>query len=128
MMQTPSETHTILIIEDDEATLEFLDLFLSTSGYQVRTAGTGKDGLTLATAHSVEAILLDRRLPDMDGITACERLRNQIRSTVPIIMLTADRDVALESAAREAGATMFLRKPFDPDVLLQGLATVLRQI
>jgi DNA-binding response OmpR family regulator len=122
---TQSAIHAILVIEDDGATLEFLELFLSTHGYQVHTAATGERGLALVAAHPVEVVLLDRRLPDMDGVTVCAHLRERMGPIVSIIMLTADRDPALEATARAAGATTFLRKPFDPGTLLQRLSSVL---
>lgn len=125
MTVTPSCGQTILVIEDDQDTVEFLELFLDMSGYQVQTAGTGARGLALATAHAIAAVLLDRRLPDMDGITVCERLRAQLGRAVPIILLTADHDPALHTAARDAGVSAVLQKPFAPDALLQQLAAVL---
>jgi two-component system, OmpR family, response regulator MtrA len=116
---------TILIIEDDEATREFLELLLSSSGYQVRSAASGQEGLAQASAEPVSAVLLDRRLPDMDGVTVCRNLRERIGLNVPVIMLTADYDPTLEAAGRAAGATAVFRKPFRPDMLLNQLAAVL---
>ena len=125
MTATPSGGQTILVIEDDQDTVDFLELFLDMSGYQVQTAGTGAHGLALATAHTIAAVLLDRRLPDMDGVTVCERLRAQLGMVVPIILLTADHDPALHTAARDAGVSAVLQKPFAPDALLQQLAAML---
>ncbi len=125
MAQTQPQPLTILIIEDDPATLEFLDMFLGISGYAVRSAGTGEEGLALAPRSNAQAILLDRRLPDMDGVEVCVQLRTRLGPAVPIIMMTADRDLGLEAMAHRAGATAFIRKPFAPDLLLIHLAAVL---
>ncbi len=117
--------HTILVIDDDSDILDFIELFLSTEGYHVHTATTGADGLHQATAEPLSAVLLDRRLPDMDGITVCNGLRAALGPNVPIIMVTADHDHTLAAAARTAGATAFLLKPFAPTALLDQLAQVL---
>jgi DNA-binding response OmpR family regulator len=115
----------VLIIEDDEATREFLALLLISSGYQVYTAPSGHEGLVQASTQPVSAVLLDRRLPDMDGVAVCRGLRERIGSQVPVIMLTADHDSALDAAGQAAGATTLLRKPFPPKMLLDRLAAVL---
>lgn len=124
MATIPPDRHTILVIEDDHDTLEFLELFLDMSGYVVQSAATSERGLELAVAHPIEAVLLDRRLPDGDGVAVCRRLREQLGPDTPIVLLTADHDPALEAVARGAGATAFVRKPFAPDALLQQLAAV----
>ena len=116
---------SILVIDDDEATLEFLDLLLSMSGYQVHTAATGNAGLVQAAVEPLAAVLLDRRLPDVDGVVVCQRLRDDLGPDVPIIMLTADHEPDVEVSARAAGATSFLRKPFEPPTLLDRLAGLL---
>lgn len=125
MTAAPSRSHTILVIDDDQDTLEFLELFLSMAGYRVQGAGTGTQGLALAAAHPVDVVVLDRRLPDADGVALCARLRERLGPAVPIVLLTADYDPQLETAARKAGATLFFRKPFAPDALLQQLVALL---
>lgn len=125
MTQTAANNQTILVIEDDHATLEFMKLFLDMAGYQVQTAVSGTQGLVSASSQSIQAILLDRRLPDMDGVRVCAQLRARLGPDLPIIMLTADSEPALEANARAAGVTSLLRKPFLPDTLLQRLAAVL---
>lgn len=110
----------ILVIDDNDATLEFIDMLLRMSGYKVRTTASGAAGLRAATAG-----LLDRRLPNGDGVGVCQRLRDRLGPDVPIIMLTADHEPGAEVAARAAGATAFVRKPFAPPVLLDHLAELL---
>ena len=87
----------------------------------VRLDGTGSQGsqywpaaLAHLAAQGVQGIVLDRRLPDDDGVDRCRLLRQHVDRGVPIIFVTADRDAALESAAREAGITELLLKPFHP--------------
>jgi DNA-binding response OmpR family regulator len=66
-------------------------------------------------------ILLDRRLPDADGVELCRAFRAALGAAVPIILITADRAPGLEATARAAGATDFVLKPYHPDALLTRL-------
>jgi DNA-binding response OmpR family regulator len=66
-------------------------------------------------------ILLDRRLPDADGVELCRAFRAALGAAVPIIVITADRAPGLEATARAAGATDFVLKPYHPDALLTRL-------
>ena len=117
----PHAALTILVIEDDADTREYMEDLLTMEGYTVLTAASGRAALEQAAAQLVNGVVLDRRLPDTDGVTLCRRLRDFVDSTVPIIVVTADHDPSLETAARAAGATSFVRKPFQPSDLLQQL-------
>ncbi len=112
---------TLLVVEDDPDTLEFYETLLMDEGYRVLAASTGQAALEHITTHAVRGIVLDRRLPDFDGVNLCRLLRQHVDSNVPIILVTADRDLALEAAARAAGITEFLFKPFHPPDLLDHL-------
>lgn len=72
-----------MVIDDDAATLEFLDLLLTTSGYQVRVAASAEAGFVQVTRGPVAAVLLDRRLPDGDGVVVCQRLRDRLGPEAP---------------------------------------------
>ena len=117
---------TLLVVEDDAATSEFLVDLLSAEGYTTRVAASGHAALAMLMEQSVNAVLLDRRLPDMDGLTVCRKIRASIHSTVPIILLTADYSAELEAAAHAAGITDYLPKPFPPNVLLDRVAALIR--
>jgi len=125
MTQAPVPA-TILVVEDDPPTSEFLVDLLDMEGYATRIAASGKDALAQLTEQPVNAVLLDRRLPDMDGLDVCRQIRHSINAAVPIILLTADHSLALEAAARDAGATVYLPKPMPPEVLLRRLAALVR--
>lgn len=116
----------ILVVEDDEATSEFLVDLLSLEGYTTRVAASGSAALKQLAAHPASVVLLDRRLPDMDGLALCRQIRQSIDATVPIILLTADYGAELEAAAHDAGVTDYLPKPFPPDVLLDRIAAPVR--
>ena len=108
----PSPTTRILVVEDDLDTREFYAGLLADEGYHVLAAGTGQQALALAV-QPVNGIILDRRLPDVDGVQLCRLLRQRVGTSIPIIFVTADRDPTLEATARTAGITEFLLKPFN---------------
>ncbi len=113
-----ANARTVLVIEDDEDTRQFVEDLLIMSGYAVLGAASGQAALAHVAAHRIDVILLDRRLPDADGVTLCPRLREHVDGGLPIILVTADRSPGLEAASRAAGATDFLLKPYLPADLL----------
>jgi DNA-binding response OmpR family regulator len=115
----------IVIVEDDPETLEFLTFLLQLSDYEVEGALHGAAAWQSVRAAPVQAILLDRRLPDVDGLTLCQDLHAAFGTNIPIIMMSADSEAGLLAASQAAGATTLLRKPFPPQTLLDALATVL---
>jgi DNA-binding response OmpR family regulator len=117
---------TILIVEDDVATGEFYAELLDLNGYQARVATTGKGALAAIAQHAVQGVLLDRRLPDIDGIQLCRQLRDAFGPDVPIILLTADYSAELTDGANAAGASEYLRKPIEPAVLLGRIAALVQ--
>jgi two-component system, OmpR family, KDP operon response regulator KdpE len=101
---------TILVIEDEPQMRRFLRGALATSGCKLVEATTASEGLSLASAHPPDLILLDLGLPDMDGIEVTRRLREW--TTVPIIVLSARGLEQDKVAALDAGADDYLTKPF----------------
>ena len=116
---------TILVVEDDDDTREFLVLLVSTAGYNVLEAASGGAALATVGAQPVHGILLDLRLPDLDGFTVCRHLRAQGYSQLPILLVTADLTPEIERQAAEAGASGLLAKPFAPEALLDRLHNLL---
>ncbi len=112
------QTTRILVVEDDLDTREFYEDLLIAEGYDVLAASTGQEALAHVAAQPVQGIVLDRRLPDVDGVDLCRLLRQRLGARVPIIFVTADRDPDLEATARAAGITEFVLKPFDAAALL----------
>ena len=108
---------TILIIEDDATMRQGLKDNFEFSGYEVRTADHGQDGLTAALEDKADLIILDLMLPEMNGYEICRRLRRAGLLT-PIIMLTAKGQEADVVRGLEGGADDYVTKPFSIDVLL----------
>ncbi len=117
--ETASLPRSILIIEDDPGQREALSFRLTRQGYQVRAAGSGQEGLTLAREAPPHLVLLDLRLPDMDGFDISEELGDDPTTCgVPVIMVSAMERPDIIRRARAAGCQYFVRKPYDPNALL----------
>lgn len=117
---------TILLVDDEPTIIDSLTYSLRREGFEVSTAYDGVQALDLFSTLHPDLVILDIRLPGMDGLEVCRRLR--ARSPVPIIMLTAlgnelDRVVGLE-----VGADDYLPKPFSFRELLARIRSVLRRI
>jgi DNA-binding response OmpR family regulator len=110
---------TVLVADDDADILRFMELNLRLEGFQVVTARDGADALAKAVAIRPDLVLLDVRMPGIDGYTICARIRADARlAAVPVIIVTANYGSAEVEAARRAGADDFLVKPFLPATLL----------
>jgi two-component system response regulator MprA len=116
----------ILIIEDDQAILKILQRGLAYEGYTVDTATEGRSGLMLARDHQPDLVILDWRLPGMDGLEVCHRMRTASGS-VPILMLTAKDAVQDRIQGLDAGADDYMVKPFNLDELLARVRALLRR-
>lgn len=115
----------ILLIEDDIGLAEFIQYQIKREGYEVLIVHRGEDGLRQAYQWQPDLILLDIMMPEMDGWTVCQRLREI--SDVPIIFTTAlgaERDVV---RGLEMGADDYLIKPFGPKELVARIQAVLRR-
>ena len=101
----------ILLVEDDPHTAGFIAKGLKEDGHSVDHADNGKDGLFLATTETYDAIVLDRMLPQLDGMTVLKTLRGANNGT-PTLLLTALGDVEHRVEGLRAGADDYLVKPF----------------
>jgi len=101
----------VLVVEDDPQTAAFLGKGLREEGHAVDHAGNGKDGLFLASTESYDAIVLDRMLPGLDGLTVLRTLRGAGNRT-PVLLLSALGDVDHRVEGLRAGSDDYLAKPF----------------
>lgn len=116
----------ILVIEDDRAMADFLCKSLEEAGYPSRWAATGREGLFEATGGGYGAILLDRMLPDLDGLSVLKSIRAAGVST-PVLFLTAMSAVDERVAGLRAGADDYLVKPFAFAELAARIEALLRR-
>lgn len=117
---------SLLFIEDDDAIRLALSLALEDEGYSVGQAANGTEGLAVFDESSPDLILLDLRLPDMSGFEVCRVLRT--RSSVPIIIITAQTDTVDMVAGLEAGADDYVTKPVVPKELAARIRALLRRV
>ncbi len=117
---------TVLLVEDDPAARQGLELALSRLGYGVRAAATGETALDGLGEGPVDVVVLDVMLPGVDGFEVCRRLRRV--SNTPVIMLTARGDDFDIVGGLEAGADDYVVKPVEPRVLDARIRAVLRRL
>ena len=104
----------ILVVEDDVATQGMLRELLELEGYAVDSTAHGTSALAVVLSRSIDLILLDRKLPDMDGLDVCRQVRAGENSAhTPIIMLTALADDVDSHTSSAVGADDYVAKPFD---------------
>ncbi|HUQ56258.1 response regulator transcription factor [Lentzea sp.] len=115
----------ILLIEDDPLVRRGLELALSRHGHDMRTAGTGEDGLLELGSSTPDLVVLDLMLPGIDGFEVCRRIR--AGGEVPVIMLTARGDDFDVVGGLAAGADDYVVKPVQPTVLDARIRAVLRR-
>ena len=109
----------ILLVEDNEKNMKLLRDVLHATGYRTLEASTGGQALALATEHSPALVLMDIRLPDMDGVEALSRLRMDERTaSIPVLAVTAQAMEGDKERFKEAGFAGYLSKPVDIDELL----------
>jgi PleD family two-component response regulator len=109
-----AERQKILIVEDDLDLAEMLTAYFRMQGYEVLTAAWGEDALRVTREDLPDVVLLDIRLPDIDGYEVCRQLRRQRRTgSLPVIFLTEKRDRADRLEGLELGAVDYITKPFD---------------
>lgn len=114
----------ILIVDDSEELLKFVSDILTAEGYDVRPADSGELALAAVTVSPPELILLDKRMPDMDGAEVCRRLKSREESRdIPVVILSASIDFEDRLESLESGAVDFINKPFRREELLARVKT-----
>jgi two-component system OmpR family response regulator len=116
----------ILLIEDDRAAAEVVAQGLTESGHQVVIQACGRDGLALAEAGAFDVVVLDRMLPDMDGMDVLARYRDN-GGTLPVVLVSALGEVDQRVEGLRGGADDYLAKPFVLTELLARIEAVVRR-
>ena len=109
----------ILTIDDSKTIRDMLLLTLNEAGFEVLQAVDGLDGLDVLDKERVDVVVTDINMPRMDGYEVIRQMRkNAVHKSTPILVLTTESESAKRNIAREAGATGWMVKPFDPDRLV----------
>ncbi|MGZ4779060.1 MAG: hybrid sensor histidine kinase/response regulator [Thermoanaerobaculia bacterium] len=120
-------TATILVVDDNEGNRALAQNTLEDEGYRVTIARGGAEAIASFEAAPPDCILLDVRMPDIDGLTVCEQIRSMPHgSDTPVIFLTAQRDIETFDRALRAGGDDFLTKPVLPTELVVRVQTALK--
>ncbi len=118
----------ILIVEDDLDLSEMLNAYFRVQGYEVETAAWGEDAVRMTQDTPPDLVVLDIRLPDIDGYEVCRRLRTHRRTQdVPVIFLTEKRDRVDKLVGLELGVVDYITKPFDIQELRLRVRNALRR-
>jgi two-component system nitrogen regulation response regulator GlnG len=111
----------ILIVDDDPAVTEVLRDYLADAGYATDTVLTGRAALTLIQQRRPDVVLLDIKMPEIDGVEVLRRI-HATHPDLPVIMTTANDDLALAQDTLRLGAFDYVAKPFDFDYLKRAVA------
>lgn len=121
-----TQSYPVYVVDDDEAIRRSLSFLLRTSGYAVRLFEGGVEFLKEAAGLPAGCVLLDVRMPDMDGLEVQRELRGR-GIMLPVVIMTGHGDVDMAVSAMKAGASDFIAKPFEKVALLARIETAKRQ-
>lgn len=117
---------TILSVDDSMVIRNMMKSILGKEGHEIIIAANGADAMAVASEKSVDLVLADINMPDMNGISLLSKLRRlDSYAEVPIIMVTTENDDYKKNKARSLGATGWLSKPFSPDRLINAVNNLL---
>jgi two-component system, chemotaxis family, chemotaxis protein CheY len=118
---------TILIVDDSESIREVVSFTLENAGYNVLIGVDGKDALKFLDGRSIDLLITDLHMPEMNGIELIKAVRNlEAYKHMPILFLTTEAQKERKMEAKDAGATGWIIKPFVPAKLLSALSKVIR--
>lgn len=110
---------TVITVDDSRTMRDMVSYTLKEAGYNILEAEDGVQALSVLGAQKADVVITDLNMPNMDGITLIKQLRAKPDyKATPILMLTTEADDAKKNAGREAGATGWIVKPFNPEKLL----------
>lgn len=118
---------SVVVVEDDEFILEFLELVFAAETMEVIRARDGIQGIEVVERYRPDAIVCDLHMAGMTGLDVLQRIRNNPAvANIPFVVMTADQDPALRQQCVERGADALVLKPFDPDLLVDTLKGLMR--
>ena len=117
----------ILTVDDSAAMRQMVEVTLTSAGYDVAQARDGREALDIAHGAHFDLVITDVNMPEMDGLTLVRELRGMASyKHTPLLVLTTEATTERKMEGREAGATGWLVKPFDPTRLIEVIQKVIR--
>ena len=123
--RNPGERALVAVVDDDESVRESLPDLLTELGFATRAFSSAEEFLASGSLDQTKCLILDIAMPGMTGLDLQQQLNDRERK-IPIIFITAQKDVAVRDRALEQGAVSFLFKPFSDTALLEALSKAVR--
>lgn len=122
-----NKSKTILVVDDSASVRDAVSYMLRSKGFDVLTGNDGRDALKYFSGKSVDLLLTDLHMPNLDGIGLIRQVRNlEDYKRLPILVLTTESQVSIKMEAKKAGATGWIVKPFETEKLISTIRKVLR--
>lgn len=122
---TSKKTHHVLIVDDDPEIVETIASALRGRGYEISTANDGNQGIAYAELKNPDVIVLDLMMPRRSGFLVLERLRQNAKTQMPVIMITGNEGVRHKKYAELLGVNDYILKPFTMERLLKSISDIL---
>ena len=126
-LNTPMKKYKLLIAEDNTLLLQTIGLYLEAQGYELCLVTDGKDAISRIKENKYDLIVTDINIPFNNGLELISYVRNDMKLTVPILVLTTMGSENIELEAFHIGANDFITKPFSPKVLNARIEKILNQ-
>jgi two-component system chemotaxis response regulator CheY len=117
-------SHTCLVVDDSRVVRKVARRILEAHGFVIIEAADGQQALDACRAALPDCVLLDWNMPVMDGLAFLKQARSEFGDSLPVIFCTTENDMSRIAEALENGATEYIMKPFDEDILLGKFAQV----
>ncbi|MBI5764542.1 MAG: response regulator [Planctomycetes bacterium] len=122
------DKHLVLVVDDDHQIVEGLTIRLKAAGYDVLSANDGQPGIDAAIQNHPDAIVLDMRMPGMNGLAVLDELRARKETRdIPVVMLSANVADRAERQALDHGARYYLEKPYQAKAVIAALESAMAQ-
>jgi two-component system, OmpR family, alkaline phosphatase synthesis response regulator PhoP len=119
MIKTMNRPLKVLVVDDEPDIVEILSYNLAKENFEVSKAYNGYEAVSYALKNHPDLIIMDIRMPEMNGIEACRMIKkNELMKNIPVLFLTADNDEYASLSAVEAGGDHFVTKPVRPAILI----------
>ncbi len=122
-----ADTYTILVCDDEKEITDAIEIYLTQEGYQVRKAYNAPEAISILEKEEIHLLIIDIMMPGMDGLTAVLKIRKNMKSSIPIIILSAKGQDTDKIMGLNYGADDYITKPFSPLELVARVKSQLRR-